>query len=532
MAAHPTNNYDIILIGSGIGALTVASLMTQLRGKRVLILERHFVAGGYTHSFHRKGYQWDPGLHYVGQMAKGSSPRSLFDLVTHHQVDWQPMPEPFEKFVYPDWCFELYGDSERFQADLIQRFPMEARAIRRYVKDLRKGMAALFLHAAQQNGAWWFKLAAKFAKLWHRIDLDLSTQEYLDRHFRDPQLKALLVSQWLDYGLPPQRSPFALHATIANHYSQGGYYPVGGAGRIAESVQQIVESRGGRVLLNREVTEVLIDGGRAAGVRACHRRGNTKTTEEYFAPVVVSDVGAFNTYCKLVPDSFPIPFRGALKQFLAQHPPATNVSLYIGFAEDPRRLGFQGENHWIYQTYDHQDIARKKGEWLSAGQPLQMYLSFPSLKDPGADQHTAEAIAIADYASFAQWRDQPWRHRDEDYAELKSHLRETLLEMIEQHYPGFNQLIDYCEVSTPVTNEHFTDHPKGGIYGMPVVPERFTPKHQSWTQVQTPLPGLYMTGSDVYVPGIVGAMMGALLTVSQLPSGMSIPRVFAAARKC
>ncbi|NET31060.1 MAG: NAD(P)/FAD-dependent oxidoreductase [Cyanothece sp. SIO1E1] len=531
MALTHREDYDLILIGSGIGALTVASLMAQLRHQRVLILERHFVAGGFTHSFARKGFHWDPGLHYVGQMQSGSSSRNLFDLITNQQVQWHQMPDPFEKFVYPGLSFDLYSDSQRFQADLIERFPAEAGAIRQYFKDLQKGTAALFLDAAQQNSSFGFKLLGAIAKLWHGLDASLTTQQYLDQHFQDPQLKALLVSQWLDHGLPPEISPFALHATIASHYLNGGYYPAGGSGTIAQSVQKIVAVQGGHVLVNREVTEILLDDGQAVGVRVRNLKAKDQSFEEYYAPVIVSNAGAYNTYLKLIPSHVPIPFRNSLQQFCQEHPPATNVALYIGFSGDPRQLGFQGENHWIYNTSDHQAIDRQKGNWIQAGEPLQAYLSFPSLKDPNATKHTAEIIAFADYNSFAPWQDQPWLHRDEAYQALKQHIQTVLLAMIERHYPGFSKLVDYCEVSTPLTNEHFTAHPQGGIYGLPMVPERFAPQNRAWTRVKTPLPGLYMTGSDVYMLGIMGAMMGALLTTSQLPNGISMPQVFMAAAK-
>ncbi len=529
MNAIQRNDYDLILIGSGIGALTVASLMAQLRSKRVLILERHYVAGGFTHSFQRRGFHWDPGLHYVGQLQPGSGTRNLFDLVTNQQVEWQRMAEPFEKFVYPGFTFDLYGDPKRFQADLIERFPTEARAIRRYFNDIAKGAAALFLDAAQQNGTVLYKLVGAIAKLWHGIDLNLTTQEYLDQHFQDPRLKALLASQWGDYGVPPSESPFALHATIASHYLEGGYYPVGGSGKIAQSVQQAVEAQGGNVLLNREVAEILVDQGRAVGVRVCNLK--TKQDEEYSAPVVVSNAGTYNTYLKFIPAHYPIPFRETLRQFYQDHPPATNVALYIGFSDDPRQLGFQGENHWIFNTFDHQTVDRQKGQWLQEGEPLQAYLSFPSLKDPEAKKHTAEIIAAADYESFASWRDQHWLHRDDQYQALKQHIQEQLLAIAECHYPGFTELVDYCEVSTPLTNEHFTAHPQGSMYGLPVAPERFMSQNRSWTRVKTPIPGLYMTGSDVYTMGIMGAMMGALLTTSQLPDGISIPQGFTAAVK-
>ncbi|NET48394.1 MAG: NAD(P)/FAD-dependent oxidoreductase [Merismopedia sp. SIO2A8] len=524
-------NYDLILIGSGIGALTVASLMAQLRNKRVLILERHFIAGGFTHTFQRKGFHWDPGLHYVGQMQAGSSTRNLFDLVTNQQVQWQKMPEPFEKFVYPGLRFDLYGDPKRFEADLIERFPAESRAIRHYFKDIRKATAAMFLDAARRNNGVLFKAVAAVAKLWHGTDLSLTTQEYLDQHFQDPQLKALLATQWLDYGVPPKESPFALHATIVSHYLNGGYYPVGGPGTIAKSVQKVVEAKGGQLLVSREVTEILLDGGEAAGVRVRRLKSKKETFEEYYAPVVISNAGAYNTYLKLIPESYPIPFRKSLQQFVQAHPPATHVSVYIGFSGDPHQLGFKGENHWIYNTFDHGEVDRQKGNWLQDGEPTQVYLSFPSLKDADAKKHTAELIAFADYDSFAPWRDQAWLHRDEGYKTLKQRIQDKLLGMIERQYPGFSDLVEYCEVSTPLTNEHFTAHPKGGMYGLPMHSERFAAENQGWTRIKTSIPGLYMTGSDVYMLGIVGSMMGAMLTMGQLPDGISIPEGFTAAAK-
>jgi phytoene dehydrogenase-like protein len=84
----PSITPDVIVIGSGIGGLTLASLLAQLQHKRVLVLERHFQPGGFTHQFSRGKYHWDVGLHYVGQMEKTSLMRQMFDLVTRSQVEW------------------------------------------------------------------------------------------------------------------------------------------------------------------------------------------------------------------------------------------------------------------------------------------------------------------------------------------------------------------------------------------------------------------------------------------------------------
>ncbi|MBF2066106.1 MAG: NAD(P)/FAD-dependent oxidoreductase [Calothrix sp. C42_A2020_038] len=523
--------YDLILIGSGMGALTVASLMTQLRGKRVLVLERHFKAGGFTHDFKRQQFHWDVGIHYVGQMNEGSSMRQLFDLVTQKAVQWNKMPEPFERFVYPNLTFDLYGEPKRFQSDLIRQFPLEKRAIEQYFRDLQKGSAALFLHNLRINGNWLFKLIGHLGKLWSGIKLDLTTQDYLDHHFSNPQLKALLVSQWGDYGLPPSKSPFAVHATIAQHYLNGAYYPVGGAGTIAQSVRSIVEQKGGRFLLNREVTQILIEEGRAVGVKVRKVNALTQSEETYYAPVIVSNAGAASTYLKLISADYPIPFRSALRQFVQQHSSITNVTLYLGLADTPEKLGFRGENHWIYESIDHNVTYERRQQWIRDGQPPQCYLSFPSLKDPKATAHTAEIIAWVDYDTFNQWKNQPWLHRDEDYQQLKERIAVTLIQQIEHHYPGFANLVAYYELSTPLTNEHFTAHNKGGIYGLPAIPERLAPQNAAWTKTETPVSGLYLTGADLYMGGIVPAMLAGITTVSHLPNGISLPQVFATAAK-
>ena len=135
---RPDNrNFDLIIIGSGMGGLTVASLMAQLKRQRVLLLERHFRLGGFTHSFTRPGHRaWDVGLHYVGGMAAGEMGRQLFDFVTRRGVRWQKMPSPFEKFVYPDFTFDVPDDETSYRQALIARYPQERDAIETYFRDL------------------------------------------------------------------------------------------------------------------------------------------------------------------------------------------------------------------------------------------------------------------------------------------------------------------------------------------------------------------------------------------------------------
>ena len=77
--------FDSIIIGSGIGGLCAAALL-GIKGKRVLVLEKHFKIGGWTHTFKRKDYEWDVGIHYIGQV---------------HQFCSTPLTDYFPKEILP-----------------------------------------------------------------------------------------------------------------------------------------------------------------------------------------------------------------------------------------------------------------------------------------------------------------------------------------------------------------------------------------------------------------------------------------------
>ena len=250
-------SYDVIVIGSGIGGLTTAGLLARAAGKRVLVLERHTEPGGLTHTFRRHGASWDVGVHYIGQLGPGSQGRAYFDYLSGGELEWNRMPDSYDRFVYPGVELRVSCDPLRYERDLVDAFPQEARAIHRYFQDVRRvtrwatlgfiqGMvprpAASLLRAAQRLGG---RRATQ------------TTKAYLDAHFRSPRLKAVLASQWGDYGLPPSRSAFAVHALIVSHYLEGAWFPRGGSARIARTFEKGIEQAGGAVRVAQEVTEIL-----------------------------------------------------------------------------------------------------------------------------------------------------------------------------------------------------------------------------------------------------------------------------------
>ncbi|MEJ2542911.1 MAG: NAD(P)/FAD-dependent oxidoreductase [Calditrichaceae bacterium] len=499
--------YDVIIIGSGIGGLASASILSQVYRKKVLVLERHSKLGGYTHTFKRKAkYQWDVGVHYIGDLQPKSDIRNYFDYISGGQLHWNKMPSPYDVFIYPDITFEAKVGKISLLNDLMTQFPTEKDALKQYFKDIEKASNWYTKYIISNSIPKIINPLKNIITHSGRALALQTTKNYLDNHFRDKWLKGILVSQWGNYGLPPALSTFCTHATIVNHYINGGWYPVGGASKIAESIADVVENAGGQFLKSHQIDEIIIHKDKAIGVRVTAGQ-REKRQEEFFADKIISNAGAYNTFIKLIPAKYNIPYREDIRNF----PKCTsNVSLFIGLNGDPHLSWVNGENYWIYDSFDHNKTYHSRNDLLD-GKAHHAFVSFPSLKDPEKEHHTAEIIAFTGYGAFKEWADQPVKNRNEEYGALKERISKALIDFVNASLPNFRQLIDYYELGTPLTNEHYTGHHRGCSYGLPGIPERFQKK---WLRPKTSIKNLYLTGADAAMHGVVPCMMSGILSAT------------------
>ena len=508
------------MIGSGIGGLTTAGLLARAAGKRVLVLERHTEPGGLTHTFRRDGASWDVGVHYIGHLSPGSQGRAYFDYLSGGELEWNRMPNAYDRFVYPGVDLCVSSDPDRYERDLVAAFPQEARAIHRYFQDVQQvtrwvtlgfvqGMvprpAASLLRAAQRLGG---RRATG------------TTKAYLDAHFRSPELKAVLASQWGDYGLPPSQSAFAVHALIVSHYLEGAWFPSGGSARIARTFEKGIEQAGGAVRVAQEVTEILTENGAAVGVRVTDHRGAQVNERVYRAPVIVSAIGASNTFNRLLPTSGKIGRRTESARRTLKHlgTGTSAVSVFLRLRDDPRSIGIDGGNIWVNRDLDHEGAQRSSNSLLE-GHPHNIFVSFSSLNS-GETPHTAELTSFCEAKVFQQWAEHPRGHRGPEYSALKERIARGMLELAESAAPGLTGLVDYAETSTPLTYEHYTAHPAGAFYGSPATPLRFRSRPLG---PRTAVSGLFLSGQDAGSTGIMGAMTGGVAAACQVlgPRGYS-----------
>lgn len=500
--------WDEIVIGSGIGGMTTAAALARL-GRRVLVLEQHYVPGGFTHVFRRKGYEWDVGVHIVGEASQRSLPGRLMTMLTGGELQWEPVGPIYDEFFYPgDFHIAFPDNPAAFVDTLKSAFPASGREIDAYLDETRatvRSMRSWYLGRTLPGalGRWLGGAISRDAQ--HR--LSRSTDAVLGGIVRDPKLHTVLTGQWGYHGAPPSVASWALQALVVRHFMHGASYPVGGASRIAQAFLKPVAEAGGWTRICADVKQILVEGGRAVGVEL----EGGEQIRVVRGGRVVSAAGAWTTVTRLLPEAE----RGApWAASTAKLPPSpAHVSLYIGFKGDIASAGATRQCQWFYDTWSHENATWDVHPDRPVSRPPVLFTSFPSLKDPehvpGPEQrHTGEMITFVPWSSFERWQGTTWRRRGDDYVAFKAAMTERMLEVLYEHHPGLRGMVDHVELGTPLSTDLFARPYHGAIYGLMGVPERYD---DPWLRPQSPVPGLFLSGSDVSSCGVIGAMMGGAL---------------------
>ncbi|MDH4055033.1 MAG: NAD(P)/FAD-dependent oxidoreductase [Gammaproteobacteria bacterium] len=501
--------YDAVVIGSGMGGLTSAALLSDL-GWKVCVLEQHYTAGGYTHSYERNGYEWDVGVHYIGDVGAKTGTRQMFDYLSGGTLAFAPMAEEYDRFYIGDKVFNAIAGKDQFRANLVRQFPREEKAIDRYLKLLAKaGRAMPAIGMRRALGFWQRILMSPYLLLKTPRFLFRNTWDVLSELTDDKDLLAVWCGQWGDMGLPPKQSTFLVHAMIVRHYLHGGYYPVGGSWRIADSIIPKIQAAGGEVFTYAEVKEIVVEAGKTRGVMM-------KDGHFIECPCVISSAGVANTFRKLLSADV-AEHAGYQKKLENVEPSFAHLGVYIGLKATAVELGLPKTNFWIYPDNDYDAAVERFMNDQHAAFPV-VYISFPSAKDPDyLERHpgtaTIEIVAPAPYQWFEKWRDETWGKRGEDYDALKHALGERLMEHLYEKLPGLRGKVDYYEVSTPLSTNWFGGYQQGELYGLSHTPKRM---QQKWLRPKTTVPGLWLTGQDILTCGVTGAMMAGVLTATTI----------------
>ncbi len=495
-----SNKYDSIVVGSGAGGLTAAVALAQA-GQKVLVCEQHFAPGGWTQSFTLDGYRFSPGVHYIGGLNPGEYLSQIFrGLGVSQDLEFLELnPDSFDHIFIGDERFDIPKGKEKYIDRLITRFPDEFNGIKKLFKtidDIGSLMRTL------PHGKIPFSKLGSIKWFWK------SGGALINHYVKDPILRAILLSQSGDHGLPPSKVSSLVQTGIMRHYFNGGYYPRGGAYVLPRAFIRALKRSGGEIRLSTPVNKIIIENDVAVGVEI-------GDGEKLYAKNIISNTDPETTFNKMIGAEH---LTNKLNKKLNKVRYSTSsLSLFLAVDLDLKSMGYDSGNYWYY---DHSDLDKiyslGQTDYAVYNSPPAMFMTITTLKDPSKMKngvHTIEAFCFANHTAFDKWKNEPVGERSADYYKFKAEIMERMLNFLENHVPGIKKSVVFKDLATPLTNAHYINSHNGNIYGTDKIKKQMGP---FGFNTKTEIQNLYLCGASTLshgVAGVIGTGLRAAATI-------------------
>lgn len=478
----------VIIIGSGLGGLSCGVILAK-NGYEVTVLEQALQVGGCLQCFTRRGARFETGMHFIGSAAPGQTLNRLM-----HYLDLLPDvglsrldPMGYDVVAMCGERFAFANGRDAFIEQMSARFPHQRDNLVRYYDLIERVAGASSLHSL------------KYAESDAAINTEYQLRpidQVIDQLITDPLLARVLVGNLPLYAAERGKTPFSTHAFIMDFYNQSAYRIVGGSDAIAQSMQRSIERLGGCVLTRHRVTRITCDDTHATGVEV--------NGEQWFpADYVISDAHPMRTLDLI--DSRLI--RPAFRRRVSSMPQTVGgFSVYLDFK--PGEVPYMNSNYygyhdtpWDCEIYDEQS-------WPKGF----LYMHFCQQDNPQW-AHTGVILSYMHMRDVERWAGTHVGRRGDDYEKFKIEHAERLLDAVERHFPHLRDHIKHYYTSTPLTYRDYTGTEAGSMYGIAKdvnlgvagrVPHR------------TRIPNVLQTGQNINSHGMLGVLVGTIVTCSEL----------------
>ncbi|MCS1391361.1 NAD(P)/FAD-dependent oxidoreductase [Lysinibacillus boronitolerans] len=423
---------DIVIIGAGIAGLATGAQLAS-EGLCVWLIEQSANVGGYAGGFERKGYHFDIGAHHIGGFKSGDViDRLLYKLNVREKIE----------VIYSDPIQAIYGEERinipfslnKLQEVLIDNFPKYTVNIKKLMDDLKSFSTALVQNDQHR--------IASFFRIWS----GKTFAEYVLSIIPNKKVLGILSALGPGYGgISANGSAFTLASLLAS-YNEGAYYVKGGTYKLSKLLMEEIEKRGGRLLNNTKVEQIMTEGSQVVGVKVKNINGEFDTIK---TKTVVSAISIKQTYNMLNPNDVNSRFGQRLKQ-LDIGPSALRLYVTLSSNYNPEVSDISYFPSWDAENWDNDLCYRSQ---LHQGKALPITLTcFPTKVDSTLAPDNGHIMLMTILT------------REGFYSDDRTEIN-RLLEIAEFITPGMNSYITDIELATPNTFKKYTLNDEGSVFG-------------------------------------------------------------------
>lgn len=439
-------DYDIIVIGSGVGGLTSASRLSVL-GYKVGVFEQHFIAGGYATNFKRKGYNFDVSLHGIGGLEKnGGLHRILSACNVINKIT--PLKNDIAYSIhYKNELIEIPNNIEDYFEFLIKRFGDEKENIKKLIKDIyrfKNGFEKLIIQNDSNIINKFHPDVLLFIK-WS----SKTTYEVLKKYTSNEELIDIFTGLWTYYGLPPKElSSIYYFIPWISYHLHGKYYIKGGAQHLSDSFVEVIKENGGEVHLKSNVENILYENNKVVGIRL-------ENGKEFKSKWVISNASPLKTYEMLPKDALK---SKEVEKIKNDKIGCTLSQLYIGLDVNPKELNIPNDEVFFFQERSHEDDYKMalENQYEKSGFLLTNYNTM----DESLNEHTKGVLTMTYIDNYNYWSSDKIKYKLQ-----KEEVIQKMINRLEKYYKGISKHIVVAELGTPRTMERYTKNPEGAVYG-------------------------------------------------------------------
>jgi len=486
--------YDALVIGSGMGGLGTAFFLAKA-GMKVLVLEKNRQFGGALQIFSREKQILDTGVHYVGSLGKDEALGRYFRYFgIYEKLDFTQM----DTDCYDRVCFR--GEApvhfaqgfEHHAGVLSQRFPHKHKEIHAYVKMLEE-MPAQFPFFSFRPG-----------------ETDALANPYSGKNAfayiheltgGDAALTRALFGAGILYDFRPQGTSLYTHGIIMSSYIRSAWRFKKGGAQIARQMLRAGRELGIEYRNYAEVTEIITDSEGVKGVKL----GDGETIA---ARRIISNVHPRITLHLLKENRF---MRNSYIERVRSLPDSLSC-FSAQFVMRPDALAYENFNTYYTRSgglpvYEKEGFPGTMGIFPSAEEDAQ---AFTRVLNVMTYMHPEETAAWN-----KSFRTEPHftESRGADYEDFKNRKEEAIVQALEELYPGFGAGVQNVYSSTPLTFRDYLGSPDGSLYG--ILQDSSSPASSLFSP-RTKVPGLFLTGQNLNLHGILGVSISSAVTAASI----------------